>query len=82
MVRDEEERLNSCSTPYSLSLELGENREKKFEAFRKHQSQAMLLEKAPQIYETADFERYLLVAVRGVQEAGADKSLFHGVVED
>jgi hypothetical protein len=83
MVRDEEERANTCMTPYSLTLELGENTEKKFEAFRTHSTQAVLLDQAQHLWEpSAGFEHYLLVAARGLKEAGADKSIFQGVVDD
>lgn len=83
IVRDEEEKANTSLTPYSLTLELGPDAEKKFEAFRKHTTQAHLLDKARRLWEpTAGAEHYLLVAARGLQEVGADQSLFQGVAED
>jgi LmbE family N-acetylglucosaminyl deacetylase len=82
MVRNEEDKAHTCFTPYSLHLDLGENAQKRLEAFRKHATQAVLLEKTKDIWETAGFERYLLVAAHGPQETGADKSIFQGVVED
>jgi LmbE family N-acetylglucosaminyl deacetylase len=82
MVRDDEERSHTCMTPYSLTLELGDNREKKFEAFRKHTTQAALLEKSQVLWDTAGIERYLLVAAQGGQHTGEDKSILQGVTED
>ncbi len=82
MVRDDDERAHTCLTPYSLTLELGDHAPKKFEAFRKHTTQAALLQKAQVFWESAGVERYLLVAAQGVQETGEDKSIFQGVVED
>ncbi len=34
------------------------------------------------IWDTVGVEHYLLVAARGTQQTGADKSIFQGVVED
>jgi LmbE family N-acetylglucosaminyl deacetylase len=83
MVRDEEEKAHTRLTPYSLTLELGEHAERKYEAFRKHSTQAALLDHARQLWmPSAGLERYLLVAARGVSEIAADHSLFQGVVED
>jgi LmbE family N-acetylglucosaminyl deacetylase len=83
LTRDDEARANARSTPFSLTLELGQLVEKKFEAFRQHTSQATILEKAREIFEpTLHIEQYLLVAARGSQPASADDSLFQGVVED
>ena len=83
IVRSDEERANTCFTPYSLNLDLGAYAEKKLEAFEKHASQAALLEKARAVLEEhMSVERYLLVAARGPQEVVADESLFQGVVED
>jgi len=81
--RDEEAKANTCLTPYSLTLELGAEAEKKFEAFSKHTTQAVLLEKSRAIWhETAGFERYLLIATRGFQRVDSDFAIFQGVVED
>jgi LmbE family N-acetylglucosaminyl deacetylase len=79
MVRNEDDREHSCLTPHSLTLHLGKHAETRLDAFRKHTSQAGLLERSPDILRTAGFESYLLVAVRGLQEPGADQSLFQGV---
>ncbi len=83
MVRDEEEKTHTCLTPHSLTLELGADSEKKFEAFRKHTTQAGLLDKARQLWEPSfGQEQYLLVAARGLHDVGADHSLFQGLVDD
>ncbi len=82
MVRDDEQKSHTCMTPYSLTLELGDSGQKKLEAFQKHTTQAALLEKAQVIWDTVGVERYLLVAARGAQRTGEDKSIFQGVVED
>src|SRR5271170_1953399 len=83
LFRAEEERTNTCFTPYSLNLELGAYAEKKLAAFEKHKTQAALLEKARAALEDhMSVERYLLVAARGPREVAADESLFQGVVED
>ena len=67
MVRDEDEKAHTCYTPYSLSLDLGENAEKKVEAFRKHNTQAALLDQVRDTFPDDHWreERYLLVAARG-----------------
>jgi len=83
MVHDEEDRAHTCLTPYSLTIELGAETETKFEAFRKHTTQAGVLDKAKRLWEPfAGQEHYLLVAARGLTEVGADHSLFQGLTED
>jgi LmbE family N-acetylglucosaminyl deacetylase len=83
MVRDETEMANACMTPRSLTLELGEFTERKFEAFRRHTTQTAVLEKAREIWdERMTGEHYLLAAVRGFHNVGEDQSLFQGVVQD
>jgi len=83
MVHDEEDRAHTCLTPYSLTIELGAETETKFEAFRKHTTQAGVLDKAKRLWEPfAGQEHYLLVAARGLTEVGGDHSLFQGVTED
>lgn len=81
--RDEEAKASTCLTPYSLTLELGGHAKTKFEAFRQHTTQAVLLDKSRDIWqETAGLERYLLIAGRGLQQADSDYAMFQGVVED
>jgi len=83
LARNEEEKARTALTPHSLRLELGKHAESKLEAFRQHTTQAVLLEKARDIWQEAmDYEYYLLVAGQGFQSIGKDHSLFHGVVDD
>jgi LmbE family N-acetylglucosaminyl deacetylase len=85
MSRDEQAKAGARPTPYSLVLELGEWKEKKFEAFRQHTSQATVLNKAREAFDaTMNVEQYLLVAAPGCasKEVIGDRSLFQGVVED
>ncbi len=84
MVKNDDEKTHSCSTPYSLILELGKYADKKVEAFRKHTTQAALLDKVSDTFPDEHWreERYLLVAARGPREVAADESLFQCVVED
>ncbi len=83
LTRDEDARTNGRSTPFSLTLELGKFAEKKLEAFRQHTTQARILETVRDVFEpTMHIEQYLLVAARGNQPAGADHSIFQGVVDD
>ncbi len=81
--RDEVAKANTCLTPYSLTLELGEYADRKFEAFQQHATQAVLLEKSKAVWqETAGLEHYLLIATRGLQRPDADFAMFQSVVED
>ncbi len=83
LVRNEEEKAHSCWTPSSVTLELGAYGKTKFDAFRKHSTQAILLEKSRHIWQdSADIERYLLVGTRTPQQASKERSMFEGVVED
>jgi LmbE family N-acetylglucosaminyl deacetylase len=83
LTRNEEEMARSAMTPRSLQLELGNYAENKFEAFRQHATQTVLLEKAREIWhDTMNYEYYLLAGVHGFHWVGDDKSLFQGVVED
>jgi LmbE family N-acetylglucosaminyl deacetylase len=83
LVRNQEERESTCLTPHSLTLELGGHAAKKYEAFRKHCTQAILLDQNQAALEPhAGVEHYLLVAARGLQAAAADHALFQGVTED
>jgi len=83
MVRNEPDRANTCMTPTSLRLELGEHTRRKFDAFRKHTTQAVLLDMVKEVWkEGMGIESYLLVATRGLQHVSADVAMFQGVVED
>jgi LmbE family N-acetylglucosaminyl deacetylase len=82
-VRDESDKAHACMTPHSLTLELGQFTERKFEAFRQHTSQAAVLENARDVWEDKMArEDYLLVAARGFLSAGEDHAMFQGVIED
>jgi LmbE family N-acetylglucosaminyl deacetylase len=81
--RDEEAKAHTCLTPYSLTLELGQHTERKFEAFRRHTTQAVLLEKSRSIWAGSEgVEHYLLIAARALQPATSDFSIFQGIVEE
>jgi LmbE family N-acetylglucosaminyl deacetylase len=81
--RDEEAKANTCITPRSLTLELGEFTEKRLEAFRKHSTQAVLLDQHRDAWAgTEGAERYLLVATRRLEQANLDLAMFQGIVED
>lgn len=83
LVRNEEDKAHTCFTPSSLTLELGAHTDKKYDAFRKHSTQAVLLEKAREVWgPRASLEEYLLVAARGLRKSGEDHSIFQGVLED
>jgi LmbE family N-acetylglucosaminyl deacetylase len=81
--RNEDDKANTCMTPYSLTLELGDYMDQKYNAFREHTSQAILLEKHHDVWaETAGIERYLLVSTRGFHHSGEEHSMFERVVQD
>jgi LmbE family N-acetylglucosaminyl deacetylase len=81
--KDEEAKAYTCITPASLTLELGEFAGKRLDAFRKHTTQAVLLDKHHDAWAgTESSERYLLVAARGLMSADSDAAMFQGVVED
>lgn len=70
-------------TTWSLCIEAENLKEKKLEAFRKHETQAVLLEKHRDIIDKVIArEYYLLVAARNLREASSDKYVFDGVAED
>jgi LmbE family N-acetylglucosaminyl deacetylase len=82
-VRNRPELSDAATVPYSLTLVLGELAGRKMEAFRKHTSQAGVLERVKDIAEKfLAKERYLLAAVRGQINVADDQGLFSGVVED
>jgi LmbE family N-acetylglucosaminyl deacetylase len=82
-VRDKPELGSLPRVPYSLTLNLGELGDRKFEAFAQHSSQAGVLDRVQSfIDETKAVERYLLVAAPGQIEAAADDGLFSGVIPD
>lgn len=82
-VRDRPELSDAATVPYSLTLVLGELANRKMEAFRKHTSQAGVLERVKDIQEKfLAKERYLLAAARGQISVMDDREMFQGVVAD
>lgn len=72
-------------TPYSLSLELGELRDRKIDAFRAHRSQAPILDRIGQgsVRKYFATERYLLAAIDEDQfPVQKDSDFFSGVRQD
>ncbi len=75
-VRDRPELTNSPTTPWSLTLELGELAERKAEAFSKHHTQQGVLERVGKDrIRHMKFERYLLAAKRGTSSVTEDVSM-------
>jgi LmbE family N-acetylglucosaminyl deacetylase len=82
-VRDRPELSGSPVVPWSLALELGALSDAKLEAFRKHSTQAGVLERlGDMIRESLIVERYLLAAAPGRIAVAKDTDLFAGVVPD
>jgi LmbE family N-acetylglucosaminyl deacetylase len=83
VVRDRPELANAATVPWSLTLELGELAAAKLEAFRKHSTQAGVLQRIGHIIdEHLAVERYLLAAARGRIAVAEDQAIFGGVVPD
>lgn len=75
-VRNHPELENSPTTPWSLTLELGELAERKAEAFSKHHTQQGVLERVGKDrIRHMKFERYLLAARRGIASVAEDVSM-------
>jgi len=82
-VRDRPELSKSPTVPYSLTLDLGDLADVKLEAFRKHSTQAGVLERVGDVIrKTLAVERYLLVAAPGHIAIADDSALFAGVTPD
>lgn len=82
-VYQSSEGANVARTPWSLSLDLGKWKEKKFEIFKLHHTQLGVYDRVRAfIEETMAYERYLLVASRDQRPLAEDDSLFTGVIED
>jgi LmbE family N-acetylglucosaminyl deacetylase len=82
-VRDHPELANSPTIPWSLSLELGDLSEKRWEAFSKHSSQQGVIDRVRDIaYQHRMTERYLLAAAPGRIAVSEDHALFAGVAPD
>jgi len=82
-VRDRPELSSSPTMPYSLTLELGDLAEVKLAAFRKHSTQAGVLERVGEVLrQHLMVERYLLAATPGHMAVGCDAAMFAGVTAD
>jgi len=84
VVRDRPELARAATVPYSLTLELGGDlATTKLEAFRKHSTQAGVLERIGHIVaEHLKVERYLLAAAPGRIAVKEDTAIFGGVIAD
>lgn len=80
-TRDEEAASAGARVPASLTLDLGDWKERKIEAFLEHSSQRGVLERVRAEFESAlDEETFLLVAAR--TPVYPDDALFAGVIPD
>jgi LmbE family N-acetylglucosaminyl deacetylase len=82
-VRARPELANAATVPWSLTLDLGDLSERKWEAFGKHHSQQGVLERVgDKVRGTMRTERYLLVAKRGQTSVTEDTAIFAGIEEE
>jgi LmbE family N-acetylglucosaminyl deacetylase len=82
-VRDRPELEGSPTTPWSLTLELGELAERKAEAFSKHHTQQGVLKRVGKDrIRQMRFERYLLAAKRGISVVTEDVLMLTDIPED
>jgi LmbE family N-acetylglucosaminyl deacetylase len=83
-VRDRPELTETAATtPWSLTLELGELAKRKLEAFSKHTSQRGVLRRVgADLQKTTSLERYLLAARRGETSVMDDAGMFAGILAD
>ncbi|MGC2639430.1 MAG: PIG-L family deacetylase [Acidobacteriaceae bacterium] len=83
-VRDRPELTRlAATTPWSLTLELGDLGERKFEAFGKHTSQRGVLRRVgAEVKKAMQVERYLLAARRGQTSVIEDAGMFTGISAD
>jgi LmbE family N-acetylglucosaminyl deacetylase len=83
-VRDRAELTSiAATTPWSLTIELGELAHRKMEAFRKHNSQQGVLKRVGEhVQKAMQTERYLLAARRGQTPVTEDTAMFAGIEED
>ena len=79
-TRDEEAANASARVPASLTLDLGDWKERKIEAFLAHSSQRGVLERVRAEHENSLDESYLLVAAR--TPVYPDDALFAGVIAE
>jgi len=82
-VRNHPELKDAPTTPWSLSLDLGELAERKAEAFSKHHTQqGVLLRVGKDRLRNLKFERYLLAAKRGIIGVTEDVSMLTDIPVD
>lgn len=82
-VYNSSDHCDAAVTPYSLTLELGQWKDRKIEAFQSHTTQHAVLERVRDFIEKHfDDERYLLAAVRHPRPLEEDDAIFAGVIED
>jgi LmbE family N-acetylglucosaminyl deacetylase len=75
-VRDRPELAASPTTPWSLTLDLGELAQRKAEAFNKHHTQQGVLQRVGEDrIRNMRYERYLLAAQRGIASVADDVSM-------
>jgi LmbE family N-acetylglucosaminyl deacetylase len=80
-VRDRPElTASAATTPWSLTLDLGNLADRKLEAFQKHHTQQGVLQRVgDQVRNAMRFERYLLAARRGAASVTDDPSMWAGI---
>ena len=82
-VRNRPELAGSPTTPWSLTLDLGDLAERKAEAFNQHHTQQGVLKRVGQDrIRNMRYERYLLAAKRGVSVVTEDVSMLTDLPED
>lgn len=82
-VRNRPELSGASTTPWSLSLDLGDLAPLKWEAFAKHGSQSGVLDRVRNLLtEHLTTERYLLAATKGPISITEDSGLFAGISAD
>lgn len=82
-VRDRPDLTDSPTTPWSLTLELGELAERKAEAFNRHHTQQGVLQRVGKDrIRNLRTERYLLAAKRGISGVSEDVSMLTDIPVD
>lgn len=82
-VYNSDEGANAAVTPYSLTLKLGELKDRKMEAFKLHTTQHGVFERVRDFFDKhMNEEHYLLVAARHQGPLAEDQALFSNVIED
>jgi LmbE family N-acetylglucosaminyl deacetylase len=79
---DKEETKKIALVPASLTLDVGDFKAKKLEAFMQHTSQAEMLAKVRAVFdETGGEEKYLLAAAPGMRSTPVETDMFAGLHE-